>query len=275
MRSDRDGATEAIPGQAPDHGATARSHHQVRAADHAQGQGAERRPRSAADAHLDPVPQVPGRHGADRGGAGGARGTGLPRHRGGALSLAGLGGPGGRHHRSGPPCLPRRRMGGTAGRHPRRGAVRVPSGLARRGRWRRGAPRRDRDRVPGLHQPDGERLPAPGRRQPDRRHPLRLVGGDPHPGPPLRDPAPRDAGRGGRLRRVLHPSPRGAFHGRGYSTRGSGRPSSIPRAARAGSSSKPSGTSRSRPTRSRSARSSRSTASWASRPSRCPSCWPR
>ena len=33
---------------------------------HAQGQGAQRRPRPAADAHLDHVPEVPGRHGADR-----------------------------------------------------------------------------------------------------------------------------------------------------------------------------------------------------------------
>ena len=53
------------------HRPAARQPHQVRPRHHAQGQGAQRRPRPPADAHLGHVPQVPRRHGAGARGRGG------------------------------------------------------------------------------------------------------------------------------------------------------------------------------------------------------------
>ena len=73
--------------------------YQVLPRHHAQGQGPQRRPRPPADAHLDHVPEVPRRHGADPRGRSQARREEVPaRHRS-ALPLARLGGQAGRHHR--------------------------------------------------------------------------------------------------------------------------------------------------------------------------------
>ena len=82
-----------------DHRPAARQPPQVRARHHAQGQGAERRPRPAAAAHLDHVPQVPRRPGAAARGRGEARRQEVPPGHRAAVPLARLGGEAAGHHR--------------------------------------------------------------------------------------------------------------------------------------------------------------------------------
>ena len=75
VRPHDDDADEA---SSDDHRAVARQPAQVRARHHAEGQGAERRPRPAASAHLDHVPEVSRRPGSSAGAGSQARGQEVP-----------------------------------------------------------------------------------------------------------------------------------------------------------------------------------------------------
>lgn len=118
---------------------------QVLARHHAQGQGAQRRPRSHPHVDLGDVPQVPRRHGVDTRGGSEARRQEVQARARVAVPLAGLGREGRRHHwrrvdrvhqSGGVP--PSRRLEG-------RRTLCVPALAARSRGWR--PARRHRDRV--------------------------------------------------------------------------------------------------------------------------------
>ena len=178
---------------------------QVRARHHAQGQGPERRPRPAAAAHLDHVPEVPRRPGdcsARRRRRSPARSSARPSSR----PTAGATGRRTRRASRATSCSPSSTgRGRPARRQARPGPVRLPARADERERRR--PPRRHRHRLPGRRQPDAERLPAARRHQQGRGHPLHVERGAAHAGRALRVHAARDARRGRRLGRVLHAAP--------------------------------------------------------------------
>ena len=229
------------PTQPHDHRPVARQPPQVRPRHHAQGQGAERRPRPPAAAHLDHVPQVPRRPGAAARGGGRARRQEVPpRHRT-ALPLARLGRQPAGHHRRRTARLHQPGRMHPPRRQARPRPVRLPARPDQR--QRRRPPRRDRHRLPGRRQPHDERLPAARRDQQGRRHPLHLQRRAAHPGRALRIHAARDARRRRRLRRVLHPARRSCASWSRSPTRASARPCSTRPAAPAASWSRRSTTS--------------------------------
>ena len=187
------------------HRPAAGQHRQVLPRHHAEGQGAKRRPRPAADAHLDHVPEVPRRHGTDPGGGSEARGKEIPPGHRAALSLARLGGEAGGHHRAGADRVHQPGGGGAAGREERRRAFCLSALAPER---ERRPPGRHRQGLRGHGQPDDERLSPARRGQQGERDSLHLAGRDPHARAAVREHAAGNARRGGRLRGVLHAAAR-------------------------------------------------------------------